>query len=139
MKYFCCTLEQRMTLVYWVINWNSCFYLQNSFYLKEWLTNYSYSSRHFHEEQSEFVISRKTIDNTFINDKTQVSKQKIEFGKTCISFLIFNVFSGESGVILTNVVLKILYNEMCPHLEDLQTQWASISQMTTAWCYKINQ
>lgn len=53
------------------------------------------------------------------------------------SFPIFSL-SHEIGVDRNKCNFLLLYNEICQHLENLQTQWTDIFQMTNA-CYKIIQ
>lgn len=58
--------------------------------------------------------------------KSKFLWKKLEFRKTCISFCERNSFLIVKPflmrLILTKCDFKMLYNEMCPHLKDLQTQ-----------------
>lgn len=99
MKYFCCTEKSKeQRLCDSVMSQNSGFYLWNTIFSERmtdrqaaiiqggvWQTLPG-KKRHF---QSEFVISRKTIDNICTNDKTQDSKQNFNF----LKYSFFSFFS----------------------------------------------
>lgn len=70
---------------------------------------------------------------------------QFDFGKLVItnnSLILWKTFLMVLMVILTNMIFKILYNEMCQHMKiDIRKiciiQWISIFQIAEAWGYKI--
>ena len=98
------------------------------FSLKGWQTNYDYSDLEiwpaFSQKWTAVSLTHpgKQLTDFIANTFYKKKKKKLNFGKlvSCWNDWMFS----------------ILYDEMCQYLEDLQTWWTNIFQVTGAQCYK---
>lgn len=153
-KHLCCrpkqTVVSRQTLCNWVVSFSSGNTIFTAKSHSE--TNSGYSDMRFYDhllknEWSEPVTSRKNnwqcllqLRKSELSGKKNKKQKKPEAWKSCISLreltASWQTLKDFSGDLYPGDCL-MLYNEMCPHLQDLQTHWIDIFQVTEAWACKV--